>query len=335
MKRNEAITLISLVITIIILIILAGVSINVLFSTDGIVTKTKEAKEKYKIEQLSEGLELVKSMAQLNKEDTDITVDEYLEKIQEEGTVKFSIDKIEKENSENAYITVDKDYLFLIEKRADKNLVIIYQGKASEIVINDAIIELSGEETQTSLPITLNAKVTHENAQNRLDISACRYEINNSNSTLGANKDSYTGTFSSNRETITIKPSDVGTWYLHVLTVDKAGRTKETIKGPIEIETKTHTHTGSSSAGGGCYTKAVYNTQACTGKLYYIGPAVNSGAGWWEYGCNTCKCTGIARSIPTAAGYTCEHVHSNGTINHYEINCGKAVNAIEGYLVNY
>lgn len=47
MKKNKGITLIALVITIIILIILAGVSISVLFNQEGIITKAKKAKEDY------------------------------------------------------------------------------------------------------------------------------------------------------------------------------------------------------------------------------------------------------------------------------------------------
>ena len=45
MKKNKGITLIALVITIIILIILAGVSINLVFGQTGIITRAKEAKE--------------------------------------------------------------------------------------------------------------------------------------------------------------------------------------------------------------------------------------------------------------------------------------------------
>ena len=48
MKENKGITLIALVITIIVLMILAGVSINLLFDSDGIISKAKEAGESYK-----------------------------------------------------------------------------------------------------------------------------------------------------------------------------------------------------------------------------------------------------------------------------------------------
>ena len=45
MKSQKGITLVSLVVTIIILIILAGVSINILLGNEGIITKARHAKE--------------------------------------------------------------------------------------------------------------------------------------------------------------------------------------------------------------------------------------------------------------------------------------------------
>ena len=54
MKSQKGITLISLVITIIILIILAGVSIAIVFDEDGIITKAKEAAENMEIAALEE-----------------------------------------------------------------------------------------------------------------------------------------------------------------------------------------------------------------------------------------------------------------------------------------
>ena len=46
LKENRGITLIALVITIIVLLILAGVSIAMLTGENGIITKAREAKEK-------------------------------------------------------------------------------------------------------------------------------------------------------------------------------------------------------------------------------------------------------------------------------------------------
>ena len=45
-KRNKGITLIALVVTIIVLLILAGVSINLVLGENGLITQAQEAKEK-------------------------------------------------------------------------------------------------------------------------------------------------------------------------------------------------------------------------------------------------------------------------------------------------
>ena len=49
-KRNLGITLIALVITIVVLLILAGISLNLLLGNNGIIAKTKDAKEKMKLQ---------------------------------------------------------------------------------------------------------------------------------------------------------------------------------------------------------------------------------------------------------------------------------------------
>ena len=58
-KHNniQGITLIALVVTIIILIILAGVSINLVLGDNGIITKAKYAKEQQEMAQIKEKLE--------------------------------------------------------------------------------------------------------------------------------------------------------------------------------------------------------------------------------------------------------------------------------------
>lgn len=57
MKSNKGITLVALVITIIILLILAGISIATL-SDSGLFTKTQEAKDKYDTSEKEENLTL-------------------------------------------------------------------------------------------------------------------------------------------------------------------------------------------------------------------------------------------------------------------------------------
>ena len=54
MKKESGITIISLVVTIIILIILAGISINLTIGEDGLITKAKQAKENIQLAQVEE-----------------------------------------------------------------------------------------------------------------------------------------------------------------------------------------------------------------------------------------------------------------------------------------
>ena len=49
MKNNKGITLVALVVTIIVLIILAGISINLLLGDNGIITKAQDAKKQQKM----------------------------------------------------------------------------------------------------------------------------------------------------------------------------------------------------------------------------------------------------------------------------------------------
>ena len=54
MKREKGITLISLVVTIIVLLILAGVTLTMLTGENGIMTRAKTAREKHEIGQAQE-----------------------------------------------------------------------------------------------------------------------------------------------------------------------------------------------------------------------------------------------------------------------------------------
>ena len=67
-KKERGITLIALVVTIIVLIILAGVSINLVFGNLGIVTKAKEAKRMQEQAELNEQIALGKLSNEIDKE---------------------------------------------------------------------------------------------------------------------------------------------------------------------------------------------------------------------------------------------------------------------------
>ena len=58
MKNSKGITLVALIITIIILIILAGVSIGILTGQDGLISKAKDAKQNMELATIEEQTKL-------------------------------------------------------------------------------------------------------------------------------------------------------------------------------------------------------------------------------------------------------------------------------------
>lgn len=85
--KEFGITLISFVITIIILIILAGVAINLSIGENGIFTKAKNASEKYKIAQIRETVELGILDVEMKEVNlgNEVTVEQALIEIEEKG----------------------------------------------------------------------------------------------------------------------------------------------------------------------------------------------------------------------------------------------------------
>lgn len=66
LKNNKGITLVALVVTIIVLIILAGVSINLILGENGIITKAQEAKQLQEQAKSSEEVEMQELMDQID-----------------------------------------------------------------------------------------------------------------------------------------------------------------------------------------------------------------------------------------------------------------------------
>lgn len=92
MKQNKAITLVALVVTIIVLLILAGVSINMVFGENGIFSKTQIASEKYKQAQDEE-------QAMIN-EVTNYITDEYMTGARKDVTITMTEEELENKINE-------------------------------------------------------------------------------------------------------------------------------------------------------------------------------------------------------------------------------------------
>ena len=117
MRKERGITLVSLVVTIIVLIILAGVSINLLLGENGIITKAKEAKRAQEIAEIKEKLSLEIAAAETDA----IIRNENLEQRQLEDIV-------------NKYGTLqeDKDTIITKKNNYEISLKEIWYGVLSE-----------------------------------------------------------------------------------------------------------------------------------------------------------------------------------------------------------
>lgn len=108
MKENKGITLIGLVVTIIVLLILAGISILMLAGNNGILTKTAEAKE----ETRAGAVEEAKRLWEMNKtadEDTNGSTAESLDELLDRLVSTKLLNEGEKEKVlENGEVTIGK-----------------------------------------------------------------------------------------------------------------------------------------------------------------------------------------------------------------------------------
>ena len=76
-KSTRGITLVALVVTIVVMLILAGVSLNVILGDQGILKKAKDGADKTKVEAIKEGKMLYE--AEKYMEATDVSLLDYLE----------------------------------------------------------------------------------------------------------------------------------------------------------------------------------------------------------------------------------------------------------------
>ena len=109
LKNNKGITLIALVITIIVLLILAGVSIASLSGQNGILTKAGEAKTTNAEKSAKEAVEMVLDEWQIEKHTGSQTLEEFLNSKKTEG----NLDDVKK--NEDGTFEVEKDeYLAIV-----------------------------------------------------------------------------------------------------------------------------------------------------------------------------------------------------------------------------
>ena len=115
-----------------------------------------------------------------------------------------------------------------------------YYGNVATLTIKDSIKPQATITLSTNKIVQgekIEASVTHTDNETGIDIESCRWVINQYGISIGTNAVYYTGgAFTKNNEQISTTVRDVGTFYVHVLSVDKAGNKKETVSEAITVE---------------------------------------------------------------------------------------------------
>lgn len=148
-KQNKAITLIALVITIVILIILAGITLFLALGENGILNRSERLQKEQDIARITEKLELEKADVGIENE-YKAGVPDYIKHIVNKGIIKDE-DILDPDNVENGkcYIIVEDKYIYEIKQEGD-NIKITY-------VEDPLIIGLDTTTTTNSIKVKVRA----------------------------------------------------------------------------------------------------------------------------------------------------------------------------------
>ena len=141
-KEVRGITIISLVVTIVVLLILAGVSVSLVIGNNNLFDKAKSTQEIQTIAGIKEALELEK--ADIQVEGKTVNLENYLEQIST-GKKNYDLSSTEKLDDKNAYIIVNDQYKFLLKDKGNGDVEITYEG----VAVSGDLTLSSYEETYT------------------------------------------------------------------------------------------------------------------------------------------------------------------------------------------
>ena len=134
-KGNKGITIIALIITIVVLLILAGVTIDLVVGNDNLFDKARSTQKIQTVAGIKEALELEKVDIQVESKTVDL--DNYLEQIST-GKKNYDLSSKEKIDEKNAEIIINDEHKFLLKDKENGDVEIIYEGiaKASDLTIS-------------------------------------------------------------------------------------------------------------------------------------------------------------------------------------------------------
>ena len=165
---------------------------------------------------------------------------------------------------------------------------------------------------------TLTATVTHTDNESGVDIANSKWVMTESSAEIGTAEgdiSKYTGSFTTNGETLRLNSSTAGTYYLHVLTVDNAGNRTETVSEAITIGALAGTvsQSGEITWSAGQATLVLQSSDS----NYQIVYKVNGEGSWKEY--NGTSITGLNHGDKVTACLTNEGQTTYGPEATFEI----------------
>ena len=157
MKKNSGITLIALVITIIILLILAGINIATLTSNNRILTQTAKAKNETIISKEKEQIELAYISATIKKSEDNVSSDE----LQKELIQSIGSNKTLTTSNGDETLTVffiDTEHFYIVNKGQASKITIIDESDIKEAELSNVNILVSNL-TRNSVTVYTDKKI--------------------------------------------------------------------------------------------------------------------------------------------------------------------------------
>ena len=176
MKRNNGITLIALVVTIVVLLILAGVSISMLTGENGIITQAQKAKEQSEIGEEKEAISVAYSGAKIKKEGTEVTAKDVQD--------QFNYNETKANASGNIYVqfTESKRWYYVSGGKVEGPL-------EEELDVNTKTLVDMFKQAQAD-----NCNLTHETCSNPNHLHVgdyLDYEPNTGSTSVGSSETGY------------------------------------------------------------------------------------------------------------------------------------------------
>ena len=201
LQEKKGITLIALIVTIIILLILAGMSISMI-SGEGLFSKARTSADVYKKSASKEAIELLMAEYKMENASTGVTLEQFL---QDEGYTE-GVDY----NKDGDNITFyEGEYAILLNKAT---------GEVEEPVKTDKIVKLKANKKIVELNETLTVTVEYGSG---VDITNSKYKIVKTGTEVGEIETALSG------NTINIPTTNIGryTVYLQVVYKDNSEST--------------------------------------------------------------------------------------------------------------